>query len=111
VPVNLRLIYIIPSLSKTASEPEKARTNLGESTKLADLTDVRKTLQEPQTSSTPGVVVSLASDVVSMRRQVLRLALPAIGEQVLNMMVSMVDTILVGQFGAPALAAASLASE
>ena len=46
-----------------------------------------------------------------MQRQVLRVALPAIGEQVLSMMVSIVDTILVGHLGAYALAAVSLATE
>ena len=46
-----------------------------------------------------------------MIRQILTVALPAIGEQVLSMMVSMVDTILVGHLGAAALAAVSLATE
>ena len=78
---------------------------------MPDLTDVPDTAQEPQTSSLPSAHVGLTSDVGSKRRQILRVALPAVGEQVLSMMVSMVDTILVGHLGAFALAAVSLASE
>jgi Na+-driven multidrug efflux pump len=59
----------------------------------------------------PATIVSLASDIGAVRRQGLRLALPAIGEQVLSMMVSMVDPVLVGHLGAAALAVVSLASE
>ncbi len=41
----------------------------------------------------------------SLRRQVLRLALPAVGEQFLNMLVGLVDTYLVGHISAAAIAA------
>ena len=46
-----------------------------------------------------------------LRKEVLRLALPATGEQLLSMMVSIVDTMLVGHLGASALAAVSLATQ
>ena len=46
-----------------------------------------------------------------IRRQVLGLALPAIGEQVLMMTVGLVDTYLVGHLGASALAAVGLANQ
>ncbi len=45
------------------------------------------------------------------RREVLRLALPAAGEQMLSMMVSIVDTILVGHLSASSLAAMSLSTQ
>jgi len=48
---------------------------------------------------------------VALRREVLRLALPATGEQLLSMTVSIVDTMLVGHLGASALAAVSLATQ
>lgn len=48
---------------------------------------------------------------VSLRRDVLRLALPATGEQLLSMMVGLVDTFLVGHLGAAPLAAVGLASQ
>jgi len=44
-------------------------------------------------------------------RQVLDLALPAVGEQMLNMMVGLVDTFLVGHLGASSLAAVGLANQ
>ncbi|MGQ9597824.1 MAG: MATE family efflux transporter [Anaerolineae bacterium] len=47
----------------------------------------------------------------SVRRDVLRLALPATGEQMLSMMVGIVDTFLVGHLGAASLAAVGLASQ
>lgn len=47
----------------------------------------------------------------ALRKEVLRLALPATGEQLLSMMVSIVDTMLVGHLGASALAAVSLATQ
>ncbi|MFZ5915901.1 MAG: MATE family efflux transporter [Chloroflexota bacterium] len=47
----------------------------------------------------------------ALRREVLRLALPATGEQLLSMTVSIVDTMLVGHLGASALAAVSLATQ
>jgi MATE family multidrug resistance protein len=75
---------------------------------VPNLTDLTK---EPQTNSLHDAAVHLASDEPSLRRQVLRLALPAAGEQLLSMMVGIVDTILVGHLGAPALAAVSLANE
>jgi MATE family multidrug resistance protein len=46
-----------------------------------------------------------------LRKDVLRLALPAAGEQLLSMMVSIVDTMLVGHLGASPLAAVSLATQ
>lgn len=45
------------------------------------------------------------------RRDVLRLALPATGEQLLSMMVGIVDTFLVGHLGAAPLAAVGLANQ
>ena len=47
----------------------------------------------------------------SLQGQVLRLALPAVGEQLLNLMVGIVDTFLVGHLGKQALAAVGLANE
>ena len=46
-----------------------------------------------------------------VRRQVLRLALPATAEQMLAMMVGIVDTFLVGHLGAESLAAVGLANQ
>ncbi|MCL7454100.1 MAG: MATE family efflux transporter [Anaerolineae bacterium] len=46
-----------------------------------------------------------------IRRDVLRLALPAMGEQLLSMMVGIVDTFLVGHLGASPLAAVGLANQ
>lgn len=46
-----------------------------------------------------------------LRQEVLRLALPAMGEQMLSLMVSLVDTMLVGHLGAEALAGVSLATQ
>lgn len=43
--------------------------------------------------------------------QVLDLAMPAVGEQMLNMMVGLVDTFLVGHLGASSLAAVGLANQ
>jgi MATE family multidrug resistance protein len=48
---------------------------------------------------------------VSIRQDVLRLALPAMGEQLLSMMVGIVDTFLVGHLGAAPLAAVGLANQ
>ena len=47
----------------------------------------------------------------SLRQEVLRLALPATGEQLLSMLVSIVNTILVGHLGSAQLAAVSLATQ
>ena len=47
----------------------------------------------------------------SLQGQVLRLALPAVGEQLLNLMVGLVDTFLVGHLGKQSLAAVGLANE
>jgi MATE family multidrug resistance protein len=47
----------------------------------------------------------------AVRRDVLRLALPATGEQMLGMMIGIVDTFLVGHLGAASLAAVGLASQ
>jgi MATE family multidrug resistance protein len=47
----------------------------------------------------------------TIRYDVLRLALPAIGEQLLSMMVGIVDTFLVGHLGAASLAAVGLANQ
>ncbi|HSJ53120.1 MAG TPA: MATE family efflux transporter, partial [Anaerolineae bacterium] len=46
-----------------------------------------------------------------MRREVLRLALPATGEQLLGMMIGIVDTFLVGHLGAASLAAVGLSNQ
>jgi MATE family multidrug resistance protein len=47
----------------------------------------------------------------AVRRDVLQLALPAMGEQLLSMMVGIVDTFLVGHLGAASLAAVGLANQ
>ncbi len=47
----------------------------------------------------------------TIRQDVLRLALPAMGEQMLSMMVGIVDTYLVGHLGAAPLAAVGLANQ
>lgn len=47
----------------------------------------------------------------TIRRDVLSLALPAMGEQLLSMMVGIVDTYLVGHLGAASLAAVGLANQ
>jgi len=47
----------------------------------------------------------------TIRRDVLRLALPAMGEQMLSMTVGIVDTYLVGHLGAAPLAAVGLANQ
>jgi MATE family multidrug resistance protein len=52
-----------------------------------------------------------ASDEKGLRKEVLKLALPATGEQLLSMMVGIVDAMLVGHLGASALAAVSLATQ
>lgn len=46
-----------------------------------------------------------------LQREVLRLALPAVGEQLLNLLVGLVDTFLVGHLGQAALAAVGLANQ
>jgi MATE family multidrug resistance protein len=51
------------------------------------------------------------SSQATTRRNVLRLALPAMGEQLLSMMVGIVDTFLVGHLGAASLAAVGLANQ
>jgi MATE family multidrug resistance protein len=51
------------------------------------------------------------SHQTAIRRDVLRLALPAMGEQLLSMMVGIVDTFLVGHLGAAPLAAVGLANQ
>jgi MATE family multidrug resistance protein len=76
---------------------------------LPDLTDLY--LEEPRTGSIREATVNLLLGEPSLRRHVLRLALPAAGEQLLSMLVGIVDTILVGHLGASALAAVSLANE
>ncbi|MGC9333011.1 MAG: MATE family efflux transporter, partial [Anaerolineae bacterium] len=50
-------------------------------------------------------------DQKEIRRDVLRLALPAMGEQLLSMLVGIVDTFLVGHLGASSLAAVGLANQ
>jgi multidrug resistance protein, MATE family len=47
----------------------------------------------------------------AVHREVLRLALPATGEQLLGMMIGIVDTFLVGHLGAASLAAVGLANQ
>lgn len=51
------------------------------------------------------------SEQSGIRRDVLRLALPATAEQLLSMMVGIVDTFLVGHLGAAPLAAVGLANQ
>ena len=51
------------------------------------------------------------SPQAAIRQDVLRLALPAMGEQLLSMMVGIVDTFLVGHLGAAPLAAVGLANQ
>jgi putative MATE family efflux protein len=51
------------------------------------------------------------SPQAAIRQDVLRLALPAMGEQMLSMMVGIVDTFLVGHLGAAPLAAVGLANQ
>ena len=51
------------------------------------------------------------SEQAGIRRDVLRLALPATAEQLLSMMVGIVDTFLVGHLGAAPLAAVGLANQ
>ncbi|HFD39231.1 MAG TPA: MATE family efflux transporter [Anaerolineae bacterium] len=65
-------------------------------------------------SSSPHQSAPLAqpgADQAAIRRDVLRLALPAMGEQLLSMMVGIVDTFLVGHLGAASLAAVGLANQ
>jgi len=47
----------------------------------------------------------------SLQGEVLRLAMPAVGEQLLNLLVGIVDTFLVGHLGQEALAAVGLANQ
>ncbi len=49
-------------------------------------------------------------DSRTLRRQVLRLAMPSVGEKLLMLSVGMVNTVLVGHLGASALTAVGLAS-
>ncbi len=58
-----------------------------------------------------GIRMNRVSDEKGLRKEVLKLALPAAGEQLLSMTVSIVDTMLVGHLGASALAAVSLATQ
>ena len=51
------------------------------------------------------------SEQAIIRKDVFRLALPAMGEQLLSMMVGIVDTYLVGHLGAASLAAVGLANQ
>jgi putative MATE family efflux protein len=51
------------------------------------------------------------SEQAIIRKDVFRLALPAMGEQMLSMMVGIVDTYLVGHLGAASLAAVGLANQ
>jgi putative MATE family efflux protein len=56
-------------------------------------------------------VVIPTGETWQLRREVLILALPAIGEQILTMLVGLVDTYLVGHLGPDALAAVGLANQ
>ncbi|MBN1485232.1 MAG: MATE family efflux transporter [Chloroflexia bacterium] len=47
----------------------------------------------------------------SLQGEILRLAIPAVGEQLLSLMVGLVDTFLVGHLGQQALAAVGLANQ
>ena len=51
---------------------------------------------------------SVAHTTPGLRREVLRLALPAVGERILSVLVNTVNAILVGHLGATALAAVGL---
>lgn len=56
-------------------------------------------------------ILNTESEQTAIRRDVLRLALPASAEQLLSMMVGIVDTFLVGHLGAAPLAAVGLANQ
>jgi putative MATE family efflux protein len=60
-----------------------------------------------------GLVAAVRARIVQGdgTNRVLDLALPAVGEQLLNMMVGMVDTFLVGHLGAAALAGVGLSNQ
>jgi MATE family multidrug resistance protein len=58
-----------------------------------------------------GRLIEPQANQAAIRRDVLRLALPAMGEQMLSMMVGIVDTFLVGHLGAAPLAAVGLANQ
>lgn len=58
-----------------------------------------------------GGLLQPGPDQASIRRDVSRLALPSMGEQLLSMMVGIVDAYLVGHLGAASLAAVGLANQ
>jgi multidrug resistance protein, MATE family len=62
-------------------------------------------------SSTQSIVKSLGTHVGADTRRVLSLALPAVGEQLLNMTVGLVDTFMVGHLGAAAVASVGLSNQ
>ncbi|MBM4047368.1 MAG: hypothetical protein FJ279_19860, partial [Planctomycetes bacterium] len=55
--------------------------------------------------------VSILPPGLSVREHVLHLALPAVGEQMLNLMVGLVGTFLVGHLGKTPLAAVGLGDQ
>ena len=63
-------------------------------------------------SSTLSLTQDLKTRLADERtRNVLGLALPAVGEQVLNMLVGLADTFMVGHIGASAVAAVGLSNQ
>ncbi len=65
-------------------------------------------LSEPCAPCPPGA--GMTSTCSELRKQALRLALPAAGEQFLGVLVGTINTILVGHLGASSLAAVGLSS-
>jgi putative MATE family efflux protein len=73
---------------------------------MNDMVPIRVTFQQRITD-----LLQPRSAQGAIRRDVFRLALPAMGEQMLSMMVGIVDTYLVGHLGAASLAAVGLANQ
>jgi MATE family multidrug resistance protein len=73
---------------------------------MSDMVPRRLALQRRLTS-----LFQRRSAQAAIRQDVFRLALPAMGEQLLSMMVGIVDTYLVGHLGAAPLAAVGLANQ
>ena len=61
-------------------------------------------------SQTTSMAIPQGETPAQLRKQVLNLAMPSVGEQVLNLLVGIVSTMLVGHLGASALAAVGLAT-
>ena len=73
---------------------------------MTEMVPIRSTLHKHITSW-----FQPRSAQAAIRQDVFRLALPAMGEQMLSMMVGIVDTYLVGHLGAASLAAVGLANQ